>query len=110
MDGASFRGRQKRKTHVSGCSHGLLKWSRIRDSNPPPTAWEAVALPDELTLHKVLHYCSRPGGVCQPVWEKFLRQGQKRGGGRLSFCGEPCYTEERKGAKELEELYGRLAA
>ena len=27
-----------------------LFWSRIRDSNPPPTAWEAVALPDELTL------------------------------------------------------------
>ena len=29
-------------------------WSRIRDSNPPPTAWEAVALPDELTLHTAL--------------------------------------------------------
>ena len=35
--------------------HGFIKrsWSRIRDSNPPPTAWEAVALPDELTLHDV---------------------------------------------------------
>ncbi len=26
-------------------------WSRVRDPNPPPAAWEAAALPDELTLH-----------------------------------------------------------
>ena len=39
----------------NSCKTGdLLCWSRIRDSNPPPTAWEAVALPDELTLHTAL--------------------------------------------------------
>ena len=27
-------------------------WSGKRDSNPPPTAWKAVALPDELLPHK----------------------------------------------------------
>jgi hypothetical protein len=27
-----------------------LFWSRVRDPNPPPAAWEAAALPDELTL------------------------------------------------------------
>ena len=27
-------------------------WSGKRDSNPPPTAWKAVALPDELLPQK----------------------------------------------------------
>ena len=55
--------REKRKSGIkqapdptrNSCkTGGLLCWSRIRDSNPPPTAWEAVALPDELTLHTAL--------------------------------------------------------
>ena len=45
---------------------GFIAWSRIRDSNPPPTAWEAVALPDELTL-QVLIYISRFCWLCQQV-------------------------------------------
>lgn len=45
---------------------GFMAWSRIRDSNPPPTAWEAVALPDELTL-QVLIYISRFCWLCQQV-------------------------------------------
>lgn len=47
-------------------------WSRIRDSNPPPTAWEAVALPDELTL-QVLHYCNKAGQECQGFSARNLR-------------------------------------
>ena len=47
-------------------------WSRIRDSNPPPTAWEAVALPDELTL-QVLHYCNKSGQECQGFSARNLR-------------------------------------
>ena len=46
-------------------------WSRIRDSNPPPTAWEAVALPDELTL-RLLIYCSKGHGFCQPLFGSIL--------------------------------------
>lgn len=45
----------------------VCAWSRIRDSNPPPTAWEAVALPDELTL-QVLHYFSTIGAGCQQLF------------------------------------------
>ena len=47
-------------------------WSRIRDSNPPPTAWEAVALPDELTL-QVLYYCNKAGQECQGFSARNLR-------------------------------------
>jgi hypothetical protein len=49
----------------------LFLWSRIRDSNPPPTAWEAVALPDELTL-RLLIYCSKGHGFCQPLFGSIL--------------------------------------
>ena len=35
-----------------GRSHRPLAWSGRRDSNPLPTAWEAVALPGELLPHR----------------------------------------------------------
>lgn len=41
---------------------GFMAWSRIRDSNPPPTAWEAVALPDELTLQDCSISVAKCGG------------------------------------------------
>ena len=41
---------RKAAEHLKFRRSAALFWSRIRDSNPPPTAWEAVALPDELTL------------------------------------------------------------
>ena len=51
----SFSENEKSRMGTRKRPHGFIKrsWSRIRDSNPPPTAWEAVALPDELTLHEV---------------------------------------------------------
>lgn len=41
----------KRKTANRYFTVHRLFWSRVRDPNPPPAAWEAAALPDELTLH-----------------------------------------------------------
>ena len=45
---------KKAAEHLKFRHSAALFWSRIRDSNPPPTAWEAVALPDELTLQATL--------------------------------------------------------
>ena len=64
-----FAQRKTKKPHGYSFSEhpcGFMAWSRIRDSNPPPTAWEAVALPDELTL-QVLIYISRFCWLCQQV-------------------------------------------
>ena len=40
--------KQKRQTDIP--RFAVCFWSRVRDPNPPPAAWEAAALPDELTL------------------------------------------------------------
>ena len=37
---------------IINCYEKKCSWSGKRDSNPPPTAWKAVALPDELLPHK----------------------------------------------------------
>ena len=67
-------------------------WSRIRDSNPPPTAWEAVALPDELTLRLPV-YCSKGRRFCQQLFGSnpagavdFLLFGQRNGKKMDSPC------------------------
>ena len=66
-------------------------WSRIRDSNPPPTAWEAVALPDELTL-QVLHYCNKAGRECQGFSTRNLR----------SAHFSPCQVQHREKRVEYQ--------
>ena len=69
-------------------------WSRIRDSNPPPTAWEAVALPDELTL-QVLHYCNKAGEECQGFSARNLR----------SAHFGPCQVQYREKRVEYQVLH-----
>ena len=49
-----FGGRTKGKA-LNLTLHRLVRgfiWSGIRVSNSPPTAWEAVTLPDELIPHR----------------------------------------------------------
>ncbi len=61
-----FAQRKTKKPHGYSFSEhpcGFMAWSRIRDSNPPPTAWEAVALPAELTLQGLI-YISRFCWLC----------------------------------------------
>ena len=41
----------KEKSTVQVCCT-VLGWSGLRVSNSPPTAWEAVTLPDELNPHR----------------------------------------------------------
>ena len=49
----------------------LFLWSRIRDSNPPPTAWEAVALPDELTLRLTQFIVAKDTGFVNRFLARF---------------------------------------
>ena len=86
---------KKPRMNALSSAHTKRSWSRIRDSNPPPTAWEAVALPDELTLHVLLRYSSMAKRICQRVGEKFFCRTHRpqnksprlagRQGGRVGF-------------------------
>ena len=62
-------------------------WSRIRDSNPPPTAWEAVALPDELTLQDCSISVAKCGGFVNSF---FCRNAA---GGKTCFLRQLLYNE-----------------
>ena len=55
-------GLPKEKERQFSTNWRSFHWSRIRDSNPPPTAWEAVALPDELTLQDCSISVAKCGG------------------------------------------------
>ena len=90
----------------------LFLWSRIRDSNPPPTAWEAVALPDELTLRLPV-YCSKGRRFCQQLFGSnpagavdFLLFGQRNGKKMDSPCKIQYNKTRRAFTSERNQNYG----
>lgn len=53
LGGENVAGKNRKHRRFNELTLNLRRfWSGIRVSNPPPTAWEAVTLPDELIPHR----------------------------------------------------------